>query len=203
MAFTSEQLATLTRNASSKPHQDELRLDYWAQRFVDADLAVVHLFARSARPKMTRLLAIAISKLGNGWIYPILLLLVFAGLGWRGWHVALLAALNAALLHALYPVIKRRFGRKRPFHVDRSLPSLLKTLDESSFPSGHAMTLTGVLAPIILAWPAMTLSAAMMICAMAWSRVATAHHYPSDVIAGMALGAGLAYPLSSWALLLF
>lgn len=203
MAFTSEQLATLTRDASSEPHRSEVPLAYWAQRFVDADLAAVHLFSRSAQPKLARLLAIAISKLGNGWIYPILLAIVFVGLGWQGWRVALLAALNAALLHTLYPLIKKRFGRKRPFHIDASLPSLLTTLDESSFPSGHAMTLTGVLAPIVLAWPGMTLSAIAMMCAMAWSRVATAHHFPSDVAAGMALGAGLAYPLSSWALLLF
>lgn len=203
MAFTTEQLATLTRDASSVPHGGEDRLVYWARRFADADLAAVHLLSRSAQPRLTRLLAIAISKLGNGWIYPILLPLVFLKLGWGGWHVVLLAALNAALLHALYPIIKKRFGRKRPFHIDASLPSLLKTLDESSFPSGHAMTLTGVLAPIVLAWPAMTLSAVAMMCAMAWSRVATAHHFPSDVVAGVALGAGIAYPLSSWALPLF
>lgn len=203
MAFTTDLAAKLTRDASSRPQPAEARLAYWAQRFVDADLAAVQLLSRSAQPKLTRFVAIAISKLGNGWIYPVLLALVFWGLGWNGWHVALLAALNAALLHTLYPILKKRFGRKRPFHVDPSLPSLLKTLDESSFPSGHAMTLTGVLAPIILAWPAMTLSAVAMMCAMAWSRVATAHHYPSDVAAGMALGAGVAYPLSSWALLLF
>jgi len=31
---------------------------------------------------------------------------------------------------------------------------------------------------------------------MAWSRVATGHHYPSDVAAGVALGVGLGYALS-------
>jgi undecaprenyl-diphosphatase len=31
---------------------------------------------------------------------------------------------------------------------------------------------------------------------MGWSRVATAHHYPSDVVAGVALAAALAFPLS-------
>lgn len=197
MAFTTDIAAKLTRDASSLPQNDRL------SRFLAADLAAVHYFSRSARPTATRFLAIGISKLGNGWIYLLLFPTVFYGLGWRGWPVVLIAAANAALLHVLYPIIKRRFERKRPFHVDARLPSLLKTLDEHSFPSGHAMTLTGVLAPIVLAWPAVTLSAAVLVLSMAWSRIATAHHFPSDVVAGVALGAAVAIPLSSYALAFF
>jgi len=197
MAFTSDQLAKLTRDASSEPQADIGVAATWGQRLFDLDLAAVHLFSRTARSAIGRFLAVAISKLGNGWIYLILAPIVLIGLGWQGLHVAALAGLNAALLHMLYPIIKRRFGRKRPFHVDARLPSLLKTLDDHSFPSGHAMTLTGVLAPIVIAWPATTLSAGLLLLSMAWSRIATAHHYPSDVAAGVALGAGLSYPLAS------
>ena len=197
MAFTSDQLAKLTRDASSEPQADIGVAATWGQRLFELDLAAVHLFSRTARSAIGRFLAVAISKLGNGWIYLILAPIVLIGLGWQGLHVAALAGLNAALLHMLYPIIKRRFGRKRPFHVDARLPSLLKTLDDHSFPSGHAMTLTGVLAPIVIAWPATTLSAGPLLLSMAWARIATAHHYPSDVAAGMALGAGLSYPLAS------
>ncbi len=198
MAFTTDLAARLTRDASSLP-QDGLQ-GRWFQRFLAADLSAVHLFSRSARHKAIRPLAIGVSKLGNGWIYPILLAIVFCGLGAQGWRVAALAGVNAALLHLLYPIIKRRFRRRRPFHIDPTLPSLLKTLDEHSFPSGHAMTITGVLAPIVLAWPAMTFTAFVLVLSMAWSRVATAHHYPSDVVAGVALGAALAFPLSCLAM---
>ena len=197
MAFTSDQLAKLTRKASLKRQASGGLAATWGERLYEADLAAVHLFSRSARSMIGRFSAVAISKLGNGWIYLILLPIVLVGLGWQGLHVAALAGVNAALLHILYPIIKRRFCRKRPFHVDARLPSLLKTLDDHSFPSGHAMTLTGVLAPIVIAWPATTFSAALLILSMAWSRIATAHHYPSDVVAGVALGAGLSYPLAS------
>jgi undecaprenyl-diphosphatase len=143
------------------------------------------------------MIAVAISKLGNGWIYPILAALIFSSWGWpEAKRMILLAALNAAMMHILYPLIKKRFKRLRPFKVDPRLPSLLPTLDEHSFPSGHAMTLTGVLAPIVLLWPAMALSAVAMACCMAWSRIATGHHYPSDVAAGVLLGVCLGYPLS-------
>lgn len=197
MAFTSDQLAKLTRDASAKQQANIGVAATWGQRLFELDLAAVHLFSRTARSAIGRFLAVAISKLGNGWIYLILAPIVLIGLGWQGLHVAALAGLNAALLHMLYPIIKRCFGRRRPFHVDARLPSLLKTLDDHSFPSGHAMTLTGVLAPIVIAWPATTLSAALLLLSMAWSRIATAHHYPSDVAAGVALGAGLSYPLAS------
>jgi undecaprenyl-diphosphatase len=195
MAFTSDQLAKLTRDASSEPQTAAAAT--WGQRLFELDLAAVHLFSRSARSALGKFLAVAISKLGNGWIYLILAPIVLIGLGWQGMHVAALAGVNAALLHMLYPLIKRRFGRKRPFQTDPRLPSLLRTLDDHSFPSGHAMTLTGVLAPIVIAWPAATLSAGLLLASMAWSRIATAHHYPSDVAAGVALGAGLSYPLAS------
>jgi undecaprenyl-diphosphatase len=111
--------------------------------------------------------------------------------------VIALAGLNAALLHCLFPHIKSYIGRPRPFHADPQLPVLLKVLDEHSFPSGHTMTLSGVLVPIVIAWPSIAVSAAALILSMAWSRMATAHHYPSDVICGAALGIVLAYPIST------
>lgn len=200
MAFTTDLAAKLTREASSSPLTPSA---LWLQRFIAADLAAVRFFSSWAEPRAIRYLAIGVSKLGNGWIYLILLPLIFLGLGRNAWPVVLLAALNAALLHMLYPIIKRRFRRKRPFHVDARLPSLLKTLDEHSFPSGHAMTITGVLAPIVLAWPAMTVSAIVIVVSMGWSRIATAHHYPTDVIAGVALALALSWPLSSYALTFF
>ncbi|MFY9629582.1 MAG: phosphatase PAP2 family protein [Methylocystis sp.] len=173
------------------------RLSFWASRFVEVDLGAVRRISAATERPAARMIAVAISKLGNGWIYPILAALIFSSWGWpEAKRMILLAALNAAMMHILYPLIKKRFKRLRPFKVDPRLPSLLPTLDEHSFPSGHAMTLTGVLAPIVLLWPAMALSAVAMACCMAWSRIATGHHYPSDVAAGVLLGVCLGYPLS-------
>ena len=98
--------------------------------------------------------AIGISKLGNGWIYILLAVAVFAHWGLSGYKVILCAGVNAGVTHSLYPLIKRRYRRRRPFKVDPELSSLLATLDEHSFPSGHAMTLAAVLTPIVMLWPA-------------------------------------------------
>jgi undecaprenyl-diphosphatase len=174
------------------------RATFWVSKFVEADLAAVRAISAVAeRSPAGRMFAVAISKLGNGAIYPILAAIILAAWGWDdGKRMIFLAAVNAALMHILYPIIKRRVKRLRPFKVDPRLPCLLDTLDEHSFPSGHAMTLTGVLAPVVLLWPAAAVSAILMACCMAWSRVATGHHYPSDVVAGVMLGVGAGYILS-------
>jgi undecaprenyl-diphosphatase len=168
----------------------------WAERLRHADLAAVHLISRSARPTVGRVSAVAISKLGNSWLYLLILPIIFAGLGREGFRVVFLGALNAALLHLMFPIIKRKIGRPRPFQADPRLRSLLAVLDEHSFPSGHTMTLSGVLTPLVLVWPGAILSALALLLLMAWSRIATAHHYPSDIFAGAVLGIVLAYPLS-------
>ena len=176
----------------------------WAsskQRLSAADLVAVHFFSRSARWRIGRTSAFVISKLGNGWLYPILALMIFEHLGGgKAIRVILAAGVNAGLLHCLYPAIKRYIGRPRPFRTDSSLSSLFGVLDEHSFPSGHAMTLTGVLVPIVLVWPGCFSAALALIALMGWARIASGHHYPTDICAGAALGFGLSYPLSIWIL---
>ena len=190
---TSSRLTQLARLRLADARQSS-----WIARCAQADLEAVRAICSAVRYPICRILAVVVSKLGNGWVYPILAAIVLSQWGWEdGKRMILLAGVNAALMHMLYPLIKHRFKRRRPFKVDPRLPSLLKTLDEHSFPSGHAMTLTGVMAPIVMLWPAALFSAVVMACCMAWSRVATGHHYPSDVAAGVALGVGLGYPLSA------
>lgn len=176
----------------------------WAsskQRLSAADLVAVHFFSRSARWRIGRTSAFVISKLGNGWLYPLLALMIFEHLGGgKAIRVILAAGVNAGLLHCLYPAIKRYIGRPRPFRTDSSLSSLFGVLDEHSFPSGHAMTLTGVLVPIVLVWPGCFSVALALIALMGWARIASGHHYPTDICAGAALGFGLSYPLSVWIL---
>ncbi len=162
------------------------------------ELNIVYFFSLTARPLLLKFSAVTISKLGNGWIYIILALVAYYYAGNRSLPIIVLGIINALTLHLLYPKIKKIFRRRRPFIVDIKLPSLLNTLDDHSFPSGHAMTLTGVLTPIVIAWPSVSYSALALIVSMAWSRIATAHHFPSDVIAGITMGLCVAYPLSSY-----
>lgn len=199
MAFTTNPPAPtmrLTPSAATLPAP--INPATWLQKAAIADLAIVHYCASMTRRTTIKWLAITISKLGNGWIYLILIPPVALELGSKALPTVACALVNAALLHVIYPVLKRRFRRRRPYRADPQLVSLLQTLDEHSFPSGHVMTLTGILLPIIFALPATRAPALGLVLTMAWSRMATAHHYPSDVIAGVAVGAAIAFPLTRW-----
>jgi len=159
-----------------------------------AELSVVRLCL--AQRTISRSLAIGLSWLGNGWIYFVLFPFCLMRTGWRAVPVVVIAAVNTAILHWLYPKIKRRISRPRPFRADPRLQSLLPPMDEFSFPSGHSMTITAALVPIVAAFPGALLPSVALWISMAWARLASAHHYPSDLIAGGALGAAVSYPIS-------
>ncbi len=167
---------------------------------IAADVWVLRLFVASARTASGRRLAVAVSRIGNGGLYPALAALMILGCGARGCYVMIAAAVNVGLMHSVYPTIKRRAARQRPFQAHSDLKPLLATLDEHSFPSGHVMTLTAALVPIVVTIPG-TLSISLAAwCAMAWARLASAHHYPSDIFAGAAIALVVSYPLSHYGL---
>jgi undecaprenyl-diphosphatase len=176
------------------------RRRYSLARLSAVELFLVHSFAQTARPRLARSSAIALSWLGNGWVYLPLGIGSILAAGLDAIPVVVVGTLNVLLLHCVYPVIKRRVARPRPYQHDATLVPLLPALDEHSFPSGHAMTLTAALVPLTIQYP-QTIGVACATCLlMAWARLASAHHYPSDVAVGTALGVCVSYPISVYAL---
>jgi undecaprenyl-diphosphatase len=173
---------------------------YGAARLTAVELYVVHGFAQTARSRPGRCFAIALSRLGNGWVYIGLAVGSVLVAGTNAVPLIAVGMLNALLLHAAYPVIKRIVARPRPYQRDTTLVPLLPVLDENSFPSGHAMTLPAALVPLVLAFPQTLDLAFAGWLLMAWARLASAHHYPSDVAIGTMLGVCVSYPISVYAL---
>lgn len=152
------------------------------------------------RYRLLRSIVIAINVLGNGWIYlPLIVVIPLLGIPFP-LRVVLAALLATLVGHLFHYVLKRRIARLRPFEKDPSLSSLIRTLDKYSFPSGHCMTMTTVLIPLALAVPALTPFACAILAVLASCRMIAAHHYPSDVLAGIFLGACIATPVSVWLL---
>jgi undecaprenyl-diphosphatase len=89
---------------------------------------------------------------------------------------------------SLYKILKTLFGRPRPFRRILVVERGARVPDEFSFPSGH-MAASCVVAFVLgsafslLLFPLIPLSLVIGI-----SRVYLGMHYPSDVLAGSALG---------------
>lgn len=169
----------------------------WALvKMVQIDLATVRLASICTQNRLLRRSAITLSRLGNGTIYAVLPIFILARFGKGAFDIIGIAAGNIAVLHSFYPALKRWIGRLRPYEVDHQVPSLLDVLDKHSFPSGHVMTLAAALVPIFCVEPGSIAYGAGLLIAMGWARIATGHHYPTDVIAGAFLAFAVSYPLS-------
>lgn len=106
------------------------------------------------------------------------------------WIAAGTAAFGA---HAASVVIKRIVRRKRPHHP--SIAVGVKTPSKLSFPSSHATSTTAfaLLAGRATGIPGAAVAVpAVLVPVMAASRLVLGVHYPTDVTAGMLLGAGSA-----------
>ncbi|TFV92004.1 phosphatase PAP2 family protein [Oxalobacteraceae bacterium OM1] len=171
----------------------------WLARADVLEMQAVRHSAGLTRRRWIRSLALAVNLLGNGWIYLPLAALLLHALA-RPWQVIGVAGLAVAICHALYAPIKRGCARLRPFEKNPELTGLARVMDRYSFPSGHCMTLTAVLVPVVHALPAMWPFAAAAVGLLAWCRLAAAHHYPSDVAAGIVFGMAVSLPCTSWLL---
>lgn len=103
-------------------------------------------------------------------------------------------------------LIKSIVGRSRPERIatDGTLAFQPLSLDSSflSFPSGHATTIAAAFVAAVLMmqrrlnWPTAVLFVAG--AAVCVSRVAVRAHFPSDVAAGIFVGAAFAFVLANW-----
>jgi undecaprenyl-diphosphatase len=173
---------------------------YCLARLSSVELYVVHRFVDTTRHRLVRAAAIAVNWLGDGWFYLVLAAASIMAAGEKALPVVAVGALSAGVLHCLYPVLKRWIARPRPYQRDASLVPLLAAMDEHSFPSGHAMTMSAALVPLVLGFPQMLGLAIALWLLSAWARLASAHHYPSDVAVGAMLGVSVSYPISIYAL---
>ncbi|HVP09268.1 MAG TPA: phosphatase PAP2 family protein, partial [Burkholderiales bacterium] len=134
----------------------------------------------------------AVSWLGDGvfWYALMLALLLAEGAG------AALPVLHMAVVGIactlLYRALKRGTLRPRPFEVHAHIAAGATPLDRFSFPSGH--TLHAVAFSLVASAHYAQLAAllAPMVLAVAASRLVLGLHYPSDVLAGAAIGAAVA-----------
>jgi len=152
----------------------------------DARLCVrLNRFAR--RRSATRFFG-AVSRLGDGvfW-YVLMALLLITQLDAAIQPVLHMIAVGLAGL-LIYKWLKRKTLRPRPCDLHSSILCGVDPLDEFSFPSGHTLHAVGfsMVALAYFPWLAPILVPFALLVAL--SRIVLGLHYPSDVLAGAALG---------------
>jgi undecaprenyl-diphosphatase len=160
-------------------------------RFDHAEHALCLQVNRGCRYALVRSCFAVISRLGDG-IFWYLLMSAFAMSGPQGALVAAQMAVAAIVGMMLYRQLKHRLVRERPFISHSGISLGAAPLDRYSFPSGH--TLHAVCFTLIATShvPELAVLLAPFALLVAASRVVLGLHYPTDVLAGAAIGAAIA-----------
>ncbi|MEV6549954.1 phosphatase PAP2 family protein [Streptomyces sp. NPDC051597] len=114
--------------------------------------------------------------------------------GWRGRRAAA-AGLTALVVAQLVSngVCKQVAGRPRPPKDWFPHDEVHDRPDSSSFPSGHTAAAVAFTAAVAPRWPAVGAACAVPAALVAVERVQSGAHYPSDVVAGAAVGLASAW----------
>jgi undecaprenyl-diphosphatase len=101
-------------------------------------------------------------------------------------------AFAGAVCTCCYKMVKRSTVRARPYETNPRVLAGAAVLDRFSFPSGHTLHAVAFSVIACVYYPGLWVVLAPFTVVTAVSRVALGLHYPSDVLAGAALGAVIA-----------
>ncbi len=90
--------------------------------------------------------------------------------------------------HVLVHILKKSFGRQRPYLACDNLFVVEDPLIDNSFPSGHSTAIFSVATVIALTFPWLAIIAFPLALTVGLSRIYLGLHYPSDVIVGAGIG---------------
>jgi undecaprenyl-diphosphatase len=162
------------------------------QYFGELEIGLCLRVNRYGRPEAVRRFFAVVSRLGDGGAWLLLGGVVLLVRGPGAIPFILHSSAVAAIGVTIYKLLKHRLVRERPYIANNMILCGTPPLDRYSFPSGHTLhavsftTLFGAFDPLLL------MVAAPFAILVAISRIVLGLHYPSDVLAGAAIGALLA-----------
>ncbi len=167
-------------------------LNAFMARVDAAEYGLCRRLNRGAAFALPRRIFRVASRLGDGIVWYVLLAVLPLLYGGAALRPVLVMALTGAVGVALYACLKRLFVRERPFITHAAIDRAGAPLDRYSFPSGHTLHAVCFTWQASAHFPELTWVLLPLATLIAASRVVLGLHYPSDVLAGAALGAALA-----------
>lgn len=161
-------------------------------RLQDWDERICVAFNRLIRVRVLLGLFRAVSRLGDGifW-YGLMPALLLAGRLDALVPVMHMGAVGLACT-LTYKLLKRGTLRPRPYQVHQHIAAGAQPLDQFSFPSGHTLHAVAFTLVACSYYPRLAVVLVPFTLLVAASRLVLGLHYPSDVLAGGALGALIA-----------
>ena len=135
----------------------------------------------------------AISWLGNGVYYAVILLALWFTAGSGAPQAIFHFLTTGAVCLALYKALKNKAARPRPFDARPGFHLTVAPLDKYSFPSGHTLHAVGFTLVLSVYAPVLFLISVPFAILVALSRLILGLHYPTDVAAGAVLGSTIAW----------
>lgn len=158
-----------------------------------SDFRLMRRLNRWPAPRWFRFFMILATRLGDGWLWYALgiILLIWGGpprfvaVGSAG-----LAVISGILL---FRFLKKVSHRKRPCEIEPHCWASILPPDQFSFPSGHSITAFAIAITLGSFYPDLYLCLLLAALCIAASRMILGMHFLSDVLAGSAIGALLGF----------
>jgi undecaprenyl-diphosphatase len=168
------------------------RLESELERLRLWDQALCIRFNGAVRVAPVRRAFRVVSRLGDGVFWYALMLALLATGGAAAFGAVGRMAGTGLACTLIYKWLKAKTLRPRPFAVQSAVRAGADPLDQFSFPSGHTLHAVAFSIVAIAFYPLLAWLLVPFTLLVAMSRVVLGLHYPSDVLAGAALGALIA-----------
>lgn len=164
------------------------KMALYFHRMAAFDSALCVRVNRTSQYRLVRLWFRLISRLGDGIFWYTVMLGIILTQGEAGITPCIhmgLAGLSGTLI---YKWLKGKTLRPRPYEVHSDIWLTGRPLDRFSFPSGHTLHAVAFCSVALVYYPMLAWLLVPFTLMVAMSRVILGLHYPSDVLAGAAIG---------------
>jgi undecaprenyl-diphosphatase len=161
-------------------------------RFDSVEYGLCRRLNRGSSVPAVRLLFQVASRLGDGGVWYLMLAALPLIYGGGALRPVLAMGATGIVGALLYRWLKAWLARERPCVRYAGIERAMAPLDRYSFPSGHTLHAVSFAWQACAHFPELAWILVSLAGLIAASRVVLGLHYPTDVLAGAALGAGLA-----------